>query len=283
MVVAPARRGELGTLGIQGTGLPGSRQTPWAVVVAAHADGLPENADIVLCADPPAIHVAGGRYAPPVLAALASDFAVFLKAFIGRMGAPLATLPLGGEMAAVRNDLPGVEARTIHAMFADSCRARPDAPALEAGPVRLSYRELEARVARLAGALAERGAAPGVVVGLCLERSAELVVAMLAILKTGAAYLPLDPSYPADRIGFMLADSGAPIVVASRSAASRLALDEAWAQRDYVLGVARQERLPTVVQRFVDALCPAAKGEASASTSASPATSSPPVSKGASR
>ncbi len=195
------------------------------VVVAAQADGLPENADIVLCADPPAIHVAGGRYVPPVLAALASDFAVFLKAFIGRMGAPLATLPLGGEMAAVRNDLPGVEARTIHAMFADTCRARPDAPALEAGPARLSYRELEARVARLAGALAERGAAPGVVVGLCLERSAELVVAMLAILKTGAAYLPLDPSYPADRIGFMLADSGAPIVVASRSAASRLALD----------------------------------------------------------
>lgn len=67
----------------------------------------------------------------------------------------------------------------------------------------------------------------------------------------------------------------------------RLALDEAWAQRDYVLGVARQERLPTVVQRFVDALCPAAKGEASASnpasTPASPATSSTPVSKGASR
>ena len=58
----------------------------------------------------------------------------------------------------------------------------------------------------------------------------------------------------------------------------RLTLDEAWAQRDYVLGVARQERLPTVVQRFVDALCPAAKAEAAAAQA-----TNPPVSKGGSK
>lgn len=195
------------------------------VVLAGQAEQAPEDAAIVLCADPPSIRIASGHFAPAVLAALAADFAVFLDAFVARAGAPLATLPLGCEMAAARNDAPGAGPRTIHAMIADMCRSAPDAPALEAGATRLSFRELDARAARLAGALAERGAAPGVVVGLCLERSAELVVAMLAILKTGAAYLPLDPSYPAERIGFMLEDSGAPIVVASRSAASRLALD----------------------------------------------------------
>ncbi|MCD2182582.1 MupA/Atu3671 family FMN-dependent luciferase-like monooxygenase [Rhizobium sp. GN54] len=200
-------------------------QQALGVVLATRAEQGPEGAAVQLCTDPPSIRTASGRFAPAVLAALAADFSVFLDAFVTRAGAPLATLPLGREMAAVRNDVSGVEPRTIHAMIADICASTPDAPALEAGATRLNFRELDARAARLAGALAERGAAPGVVVGLCLERSVELVVAMLAILKTGAAYLPLDPSYPAERIGFMLEDSGAPIVVASRSAASRLALD----------------------------------------------------------
>src|SRR5690606_10191225 len=60
-----------------------------------------------------------------------------------------------------------------------------------------------------------------------LERSADLVIAMLAILRTGAAYLPLDPAYPAERIAYMVEDAGVPLIVASAAAASRLALDPA--------------------------------------------------------
>lgn len=195
------------------------------LVVVDSAGDIPTDASLALCLRPPAIYVGKGLYAPSVLAALAADFDVFLAAFRMKTGAPLATLPLGARTASLRNDQADIEACTVHEQFVATCRRMPDVTALEAGTVRLSYAELDARAARLAGALAARGAAPGTVVGLCLERSADLVVSMLAILKTGAAYLPLDPAYPQERIAFMLEDSGATVVVASRSAASRLALD----------------------------------------------------------
>ena len=74
----------------------------------------------------------------------------------------------------------------------------------------LTYRELEEAANRLAHLLAGQGVGPGQCVALLLERSAEAIVAMLAVLKTGAAYLPIDPALPAARIGFML-DDAAPI------------------------------------------------------------------------
>src|SRR5690606_27932687 len=69
------------------------------------------------------------------------------------------------------------------------------------------------------------GAKRGVIVGLCLERSTDLIVSLLAILKTGAAYLPLDPAYPAERVAFMIEDSKTPIVVASPTTEIRFRLD----------------------------------------------------------
>ena len=77
----------------------------------------------------------------------------------------------------------------------------------------LSYGELERRANRLAHYLRARGVGPETVVGLCLGRSLELIVGLLAILKAGGAYLPLDPDYPPQRLAFMLADAGARVLI----------------------------------------------------------------------
>ena len=80
----------------------------------------------------------------------------------------------------------------------------------------MTYRDLQARANRLAHYLKERGVGPGGLVGVCLERSIEAFVSLLGILKAGAAYVPLDPAYPPSRLAFMLADSGAPVLVTTR-------------------------------------------------------------------
>ena len=92
--------------------------------------------------------------------------------------------------------------------------ARPAAPAVVFEGESLSYAELDARANQLAHHLVRHGVGPDVIVGVQLERSVELVVALLAVLKAGGAYLPLDPSYPADRRAFMVADARVPIVIA---------------------------------------------------------------------
>ena len=83
------------------------------------------------------------------------------------------------------------------------------------GEVVTTYAELNARSNRLARVLAARGAGPETVVAVLMERSTDLVAALLAVLKAGAAYLPIDPGYPAERIAFMLADAAPAVIVAS--------------------------------------------------------------------
>ena len=92
--------------------------------------------------------------------------------------------------------------------------ARPAAAAVVFEGESLSYAELDARANQLAHHLVRHGVGPDVIVGVQLERLVELVVALLAVLKAGGAYLPLDPSYPADRRAFMVADARVPIVIA---------------------------------------------------------------------
>jgi amino acid adenylation domain-containing protein len=113
--------------------------------------------------------------------------------------------------------------KCLHQLIEDQARRTPHSPALAFEGRRLSYAELERRAGALAGELARLGAGPDVPVGLLVERSAELVVAMLAILKAGAAYLPIDTSFPPERIAYMLSDSGAKLLLTQASLAERLA------------------------------------------------------------
>jgi non-ribosomal peptide synthetase component F/acyl carrier protein len=102
---------------------------------------------------------------------------------------------------------------TIPALFAQVAAAHSGSVAVVFGEERLTYAELDARANRLARLLRRHGAGPGSRVGIALDRSAEMVVAVLAALKAGAAYVPLDPSYPAERLAFMMADSGVGVLV----------------------------------------------------------------------
>lgn len=106
---------------------------------------------------------------------------------------------------------------TVHEMVAAQTRRTPDAIAAVAGDDRVTYAQLDARSNRLAHALRARGVGPDVLVGLCVERSIDLLVGMLGILKAGGAYLPLDPAFPPKRLAYMLRDAKAPLVVAHES------------------------------------------------------------------
>jgi amino acid adenylation domain-containing protein len=102
---------------------------------------------------------------------------------------------------------------TLHQLFERRAQAQPEARAVEIGGLSLSYCELEQRANRIAHALRERGVGPGAYVGICLHRSLDLIAAMLAVSKAGAAYVPLDPHYPVERLRRMVEDSAAALVV----------------------------------------------------------------------
>ena len=98
-------------------------------------------------------------------------------------------------------------------LFAAQVARTPEADAVVFEDERLSYGELDARSSQLAHHLRALGVGPEVVVGLCIERSLAMLVGLLGILKAGGAYLPLDPDYPPERLAFMLADAGAPVLL----------------------------------------------------------------------
>lgn len=118
---------------------------------------------------------------------------------------------------------PALLGGTLHELFERRARRTPDRTAVqdEAGGC-LRYGELDARADDVARAIRARGVQPRTVVGVCADRSVDMVVALLGVLKAGAAYLPLDPEYPEERLAFMLEDSGASLVLSVGRAARAL-------------------------------------------------------------
>jgi amino acid adenylation domain-containing protein len=141
----------------------------------------------------------------------------------------------------------------LHELFAAQAARTPDAVALVYEDQRLSYAELDARTNQLARHLQALGVGSEVLVGVCLERSLELVVAILAVLKAGGAYLPLDPTYPADRLQFMLEDAQTPVLLthsallpnlhleAPRQGTQVICLDRDWPQASAALPERRSQ------------------------------------------
>ena len=137
---------------------------------------------------------------------------------------PLLSEPEKHQLLVTWNDTDADYPRgeTIAQQFAAQCGRTPDAVALREGDQQLTYRQLQERSDRLAQHLRTLGAGRGTTVALCIERSTDMVAGLLGVLKSGAAYVPLDPSNPPQRLGFMLKDSEAAIVVAQRQCADKL-------------------------------------------------------------
>ncbi|WP_330330499.1 amino acid adenylation domain-containing protein [Streptomyces sp. NBC_00536] len=117
----------------------------------------------------------------------------------------------------------------VHELIADQAARTPHAVALVDGALEVGYAELDERANRLAHTLIARGAGPETLVAVAMERSAELVVTLLAVLKSGAAYVPVDPAYPRERIAYLLQDAAPRLLVTTRAAAA--ALPDADAER----------------------------------------------------
>jgi amino acid adenylation domain-containing protein len=148
------------------------------------------------------------------IARMARHWEILLRGIVADPDRSIADLPLldKAERRRIliewnRTDRPLSRELCIHELFETQTRRTPDAVALQCAGRQILYRELNDRANRLAGYLQKRGIGPEKLVGVCMERSVEMVVGLLAILKAGAAYLPLDPEYPRERIAFMLDDA----------------------------------------------------------------------------
>jgi len=115
------------------------------------------------------------------------------------------------------------ERRVLPEWFEAEVERRPEAEAVVCGAARLSYGEVNRRANQLAHHLRGLGVGPESLVGICLERTVEMVVGILGIVKAGGAYLPLDPAYPTERLGFMVTDSAAGVIVTEAGLAERFA------------------------------------------------------------
>jgi amino acid adenylation domain-containing protein len=165
---------------------------------------------------------------------MAGHFRVLLEGIVARPDCRLSALPLlhDDERREVlsgrgrpRADYP--VSSCIHELFERQAARTPDAVAVTFEGASLTYRQLNERANQLARHLRTLGVGPEVLVGICVERSLEMVVGLLGILKAGGAYVPLDPSYPADRLAYMLSDSRVPVLLTQENLSERLPTDGA--------------------------------------------------------
>ncbi|MGI9309072.1 MAG: condensation domain-containing protein, partial [Gammaproteobacteria bacterium] len=146
-------------------------------------------------------------------------FVALLEQIAAHPARPVGELPLmrEAEQKTLLQDFNAtnqpVESITVNGLVETRAREHPDAIAVEFGDQSVSYAELNSRANRLAHHLVENGIGSGDLVAICAERALEVPIAVLAVLKSGAAYVPVDPNYPAERVAAMLEDSQAPVIL----------------------------------------------------------------------
>jgi microcystin synthetase protein McyB len=169
------------------------------------------------------------RFADDVVQRMSGHLQTLLEGMAGDPHARLCDLPLltaderhqlvdAWNASAVAYPQP----RCAQELVEEQARTRPEALAVEDGGAQLTYRELDERAERLASRLRGHGVQPDSLVAVYLERSIEMVVALLAVWKAGAAYVPIDREYPAERVRFMLEDTGAPVMLTQKLLAAAL-------------------------------------------------------------
>jgi amino acid adenylation domain-containing protein len=169
------------------------------------------------------------RYEPSTVEALAGRLATLLRSGLAARSAPVSALDLlpAAEREAILRDARGpvlpIPPEGVAGLIAAHAAATPDRPAVRCGGVVMTYGELDAAAARLAARL---GVAPGTTVGVCLDRSVDVVVALLALLKSGGVYVPLDPALPAARLAHVVEDAGIGVVVTTDELKGRVPVPE---------------------------------------------------------
>lgn len=194
---------------------------------AAEAEDVGTHATVVLAADGAmALHYDAETLQPTDAERLARGLTAMLAA-TGTL--PWTEVPLlaADELTQVLHAWATAEREhktpaCVHELIEAQVRRSPDAVALVCEDRTLTYRELDVRANQLARHLRARGAGPDTLVALCCERSLEMMVGLVGILKSGAAYVPIDPSYPGDRIALMLEDSQAQVIVTTESVLAEL-------------------------------------------------------------
>jgi len=161
-------------------------------------------------------------------------FRVLLEAVVADAACPVSRLPMLSEAEREQvlerwNETGSGDGppRCVHELFADQAQRTPETTAVRSDSEQITYAQLDARANQLANHLRGLGVGPDAVVAIAAERSIEMVVAVLAVLKAGGAYAPIDPDYPAERVAFMLADSGAAVLLTQPHLLERLPPHEA--------------------------------------------------------
>ncbi|MDJ0842598.1 MAG: amino acid adenylation domain-containing protein, partial [Acidobacteriota bacterium] len=167
-------------------------------------------------------------FTEPTVARMAEQLTCLLDAVVQTPGVPVGQLPLLSEasrnrmLTTLAAERRAFEPNSLTTRFRRQCDATPHQIALRYKGSDLTYRDLDTRADRMAALLQTQGAGPEVLVGVIMDRTPDLIVTLSAILRTGAAYLPLDPTYPASRIALILEDAGAPLLLTHRGLADDL-------------------------------------------------------------
>ncbi|MFO1432623.1 MAG: amino acid adenylation domain-containing protein [Candidatus Competibacteraceae bacterium] len=168
-------------------------------------------------------------FAPATIERMTGHFQTLLEGIITDPEARIAQLPLLTEAEQRRlllewnnTQIDYPRDTCLHQLFEEQVARTPEAIAVVFGEEQLTYHELNTRANQLAQHLQTLGIGPGMLVGLCMERSLEMVVGLLGILKAGGAYVPLDPSYPPERLAFMLADAQTSVLLSQQHLVVRL-------------------------------------------------------------